>query len=348
MVRARTASCGSMVAILSTLSACGSDPAAWSAPAPSGSDPLLDPPPAGAVQVRAIGTSVPAGADLEWCEVAEFPGTSGQAYYVNRIDLAKSAFSHHLFVNTVAPGSAADRAATELGIGNRVPCVTASQSFGEGTVLVAGAAKPRQTIPYPDGIAQRYIGGQKLILDYHYFNTSTEQVDAAVAVNFHLVPESGIRKLAHGFSAMNLTIQIPPLGKAAFTAECRFSQELLVGGIVRHTHRWGTDYTVWRVDRAGAASELWTSDDWQEKIEKRFSEPLLFHAGEGFRYRCEFENTEDRTLRFGTKATDEMCNLFGAWWVVNEGDAETPQECLILSIDADGIGRASAGVGGPL
>ena len=48
---------------------------------------------------------------------------------------------------------------------------------------------------------------------------------------------------------------------------------------------------------------------------------MLFRKGEGFRYRCEYQNTEDRTLRFGTKATDEMCNLFGSWWVVNEGDA---------------------------
>jgi hypothetical protein len=79
--------------------------------------------------------------------------------------------------------------------------------------------------------------GGRSILDYHYFNTSSAEVEAHVAVNFHFVPESGVKKLAHGFSAMNLTIAIPRLGKAAFTGECRFSQDLLVGGIVRHTHR---------------------------------------------------------------------------------------------------------------
>jgi hypothetical protein len=74
---------------------------------------------------------------------------------------------------------------------------------------------------------------------------------------------------------------------------------------------------------------------------------MLLRAGEGFRYRCEFQNTEERTIRFGTKATDEMCNLFGGWWVVSEGDAESPQQCMILSTDADGIGRATGSGFGP-
>ena len=95
-------------------------------------------------------------------------------------------------------------------------------------------------------------------------------MQADVAVNFHVVPESGVKKLAHGFVAMNLTIEIPPLATAAFTSECRFSQDLLVGGIVRHTHRWGTKYTVWTVDGADNATPLWSSDDWQEDIERPF------------------------------------------------------------------------------
>jgi hypothetical protein len=146
---------------------------------------------------------------------------------------------------------------------------------------------------------------------------------------------------------MNMAIQIPPLASAAFTSECRFSQDLLVGGIVRHTHRWGTKYSVWTIDAGGVATDLWSSDSWQEDIEKRFSEPMLFKRGEGFRYRCEYQNTEDRTIHFGTKATDEMCNLFGSWWVVNEADTAAPQQCMILSTDADGIGRAVAGDTGP-
>jgi len=346
MFRSLTADRGLSFVFCAALAACSSSaeaPGVGDPPPPTG---LLAPPRNG-VQVRAKGTAVPAGADLEWCEVGEFPGVPGEEYYVNRVELAKSQYSHHLFLSTVAPGSAADAAASELGVGERVPCVSASSAFGEGTVTVGGAAKPLQTISYPEGIGQRFYGGQKLILDYHYYNTSPDEVEAEVAANFHVVPASEVKKIARGFAAMNLTIEIPPLAEAAFTGECRFSQDLLVGGIVRHTHRWGTNYQVWTVDGANQATPLWSSDDWQEDIEKRFDEPMLFRSGEGFRYRCEFQNTEQRTIRFGTKATDEMCNLFGSWWVVNEGDAESPQQCMILSTDADGIGRATGSGFGP-
>ena len=36
--------------------------------------------------------------------------------------------------------------------------------------------------------------------------------------------------------------------------------------------------------------------------------------GEGLRFECNYQNTEDRALRFGTSATDEMCVLFGMIW----------------------------------
>jgi hypothetical protein len=43
-----------------------------------------------------------------------------------------------------------------------------------------------------------------------------------------------------------------------------------------------------------------------------------------------------------------MCNLFGAWWVVNEGDDPGPQNCVIDKTDPDGIARGDAGDTGAL
>ena len=105
--------------------------------------------------MRANGTTVPAGADLEWCEVSEFPGTPGAAYHVNRLDLAKSEFSHHLFVSAVTPGQRRGGCCERARRGSASPVRRASSAFGEGTITVAGAAKPLQTIDYPEGIGKR-------------------------------------------------------------------------------------------------------------------------------------------------------------------------------------------------
>jgi hypothetical protein len=298
--------------------------------------------------VNIAGTAIDPGSDIEWCEVQQFPGTAGQAYYVNAIDFWKAPFSHHMFLSAVKRGSAAETAASALGVGNKTQCVNASGAFGDGTVTIGGAAKSEQSVHYPPGVGLVFYGGQKLLFDYHYYNTSESTVKAQAGANFHLVSEADVKKVAHIFGVMNIGIEIPPEGTAGFQTECRFNHDVMVGGVLRHTHRWGTTFKVWTVDTQDQPELLWTSDDWQNDIEFQFSEPHLMKAGEAFRYECDYRNTEARTLRFGTKATDEMCNLFGAWWVVNEGDDPGPQNCVIDKTDPDGIARGDAGDTGAL
>jgi hypothetical protein len=59
--------------------------------------------------------------------------------------------------------------------------------------------------------------------------------------------------------------------------------------------------------------------------------------GEGFRFQCKYQNTEDRALRFGTSATDEMCILLGLAW--NAGaERDIPwQSCAITYVDDAGL-----------
>lgn len=315
-------------------------------PDPEGDPNRLLALPASGVQIEAVGTSIPGGVDTEYCKVAEFPGTPGQAYYANRIEVAKAPFSHHVFINAAAPGSAAEAAAAAVGVGNRIECVSAGTAFGEGVTTVAGTAKDHQDLTFPEGIGQVYYGGQKIIIDYHYFNTSDDAVEARVATNFHLVEKERVRKIARGYSVMHVGFTIPPLGKASATAQCVFNHDVLVAGIQRHTHRLGTDYTVWSVDKDENLTKLWKSSDWQDDIQFTFDEPVLVRAGEGYRYQCDFENNENRTITFGTKATDEMCNLFAGWWVVNEDDQVGPQSCVVFQTDADGVARGVAGANG--
>jgi hypothetical protein len=338
-------------ALVLALSACSSGD--QGSPAGSETEPKDEPTdpnrflalPESGVQIEAIGREIAAGLDTEYCEVAEFPGNPGEAYYVNRLTVAKAPYSHHVFINAAAPGSPAEAKANEIGVGNSIECVSAGTSFGEGVTTVAGTAKDLQELPFPEGVGQVYYGGQKLIVDYHYFNTSDAAVHAKVATNFHTVTKDRVRKLARGYSVMHVGFTIPPLGKASATAQCVFNHDVLVAGIQRHTHRLGTDYTVWSVDQDENLTELWKSSDWAEDIQHTFDEPVLVRAGEGYRYRCDFVNNENRTIGFGTKATDEMCNLFAGWWVVNEEEEGTvgPQSCVNFAVDADGVARGVAG-----
>ncbi len=69
-------------------------------------------------------------------------------------------------------------------------------------------------------------------------------------------------------------------------------------------------------------------------------------AGEGFRFECDFENSNAYSLRYGIKGTDEMCILAG--WIWPAGDAnELPlQDCGVTWIDGEGIGHPASESGG--
>jgi hypothetical protein len=233
--------------------------------------------------------------------------------------------SHHLIVAAVQPGTQTDM---DTQVGMKEICNSADH-FGGELEPVTGSQHPYHDETFPDGVGRIYKGGQKLVFDYHYFNTTSEPVQARGAVNFHLVDESEIDRIAQGFGFYNANIFIPAGGKADFTEECTFNQDVTVFKLVRHTHQWGTDFDAWFAGGAHDGEHIFTSPDY-ETTDFMLDEPVVVHAGEGFRFRCAFENTTDNLLTFGLKATDEMCILFGEWYVPNIGDAVSDQSCLIL------------------
>jgi hypothetical protein len=126
-----------------------------------------------------------------------------------------------------------------------------------------------------------------------------------------------------------------------FTGECKFTEDVMVGALTRHTHRWGTDFAVWFEGGERHGEHVWTSTDWQHDTTLPFAEPISIEQGAGFRFACNYANTEQRRLRFGTSATDEMCVLFGTVWNAGPERDLRPQTCAITWVDASGIGHAA-------
>lgn len=115
-------------------------------------------------------------------------------------------------------------------------------------------------------------------------------------------------------------------------------------GLMRHTHQWGKDYAVWYAGGPRDGQEIFRTPDYDHDILHVFSEPIAVKAGDGFRFECSFDNTEDRPLRFGVNATDEMCFLFGIWWGA-EDTTPPPQDCVMTAIGTDGIARPPSEIG---
>jgi hypothetical protein len=303
--------------------------------------------PANGFQIRSLGTDIPVGMDLEFCEVAQLPGAPSDTYHVNRFEFGNGTNSHHLIVMAATPGGPAEAKLAALGVGNSVPCLSAESAFGEmGFEGVGGSQQPYVALEYPEGVGRVYHGGQYVVFDYHYLNTSQETVQARSAVNFHVVEASSITNIADGFAFSNLTIDTPPGQRGSFKAQCHFETDLMVSGVARHTHRWGTTFSVKHLGGARDGQVFWTSEDWEHDTGYSFEQPLLIKAGEGFEFQCDYQNTTDKRLRFGTSATDEMCILFGTAWGATPGQSFDTSGCQAVWVDSAGMGHPADEAGG--
>lgn len=276
-------------------------------------------------QIRSDGTTIQPGQDVEYCEVVELPGSPEDEYYVRAFESQMTEGSHHLIIAAIEPGSETDANAK---VGDRVEC-TGPDVFGGELVAVTGAQQPYANEKFPEGVGRVYHGGQKVVFDYHYFNTTSAPLHAKAAVNFHTTEKAKVERLSHSFGFVNIGIEIPPGAEESFTRECTFSHDVIVHKLTRHTHQWGTDFNVWYAGGERDGELIFSSPDY-ETVDFPFEEPVLIPAGQGFRFECNYINTESYPLEFGLKATDEMCILFGNWYVPETGMSVPEQGCLVL------------------
>ena len=309
------------------LLACSSSEKPSESSAPSKCEPevCLDTP-EGGFKLESNGTTIGPGEDVQYCEVLEIPGKPGEPVYVSGFDGRMTRFSHHLNVMLVAPGSDADSATTP---GDLVDCLNNGRvPFGSGLRQIFSMGSPEESLTLPDGVGHKLEGGQKLVFNYHYFNSSQDAVPAKAALAFHATDPANVTRELRRFGMYNVGIQIPARAKASFTSECKMSEDVRIVSLWRHTHRWGTDFSVWRTGGATDGEHVFTKPDWEHDITYTPDQPFLIGKGDGLRFECAFDNTTDRDLAFGELATDEMCILYGYFVGAKEG-LPGPEDCVM-------------------
>jgi hypothetical protein len=277
------------------------------------------------VQLATVGREIAPGEDEEWCEVVELPGDSDEVYFVARTEVEMTAYSHHLIVSVAPEGS---ESLVDLPLHEPMRCAGAHQ-LGADLTNLAGSGRAYTEAVMPEGIGFQLHGGQRVVFDYHAFNSSEEPIQSRHRLNLHFVDE--IEKPARTFGFYNQYFEVPPGTERAFAEECHFKDDVLVWALTRHTHRLGKDFRVWWSGGERDGELIWTSRDWEQDIDYRFDEPIVVPAGVGFRWECELENPTEEPLVFGPQATDEMCILFGLFAAVGDDSEVGPQSCILFA-----------------
>lgn len=259
---------------------------------------------AGPVGIRAVSMGpivIPPG--VERTECVKLPLDNQQPAMIRSIRTELGTGSHHMII-TRASGSPEP---------NPRPC----NAFGVAGDTLFIAEKPEADLRYPAGAGLR-VEAQALIgIEIHYINVSDAEIELTGTVEFELAPvDSGLREVALLFTG-DLALTLPPMTPTTVHSFHGVPSGAEIFGLTSHTHQYGTYAAIRRASSPGDMSGelLHEALVWSEPPLDTFDPPLVLEANEGLMLTCEYFNTTDQTVNFGTSAYDEMCFLWAHYVV---------------------------------
>jgi hypothetical protein len=95
-----------------------------------------------------------------------------------------------------------------------------------------------------------------------------------------------------------------------------------VFALTGHTHQLGTNVEIYKTSGTDDdGTEIYPMGEefvWSESPVIQYDPPMYFGEGDGFRYRCTWDNDTNKNVGFGESAADEMC-FFWAYYYPSQG-----------------------------
>jgi hypothetical protein len=271
-------------------------------------------------------TAPPTSYVVEWGERRVAPGVEGSKCVVKslgndrpvRVNVVHSELgptSHHLLVYR----SDEDEQLEPF------DCVSFVDALSPHYAPMFIAQKHTDTVTLPPGVAFTIQPGQRIRLELHYINTTDDDSDARARVTFETLDESAFQAEASFFFIGTPDVLIPPhvatsLGPLFFPMPGGF-EDARFFAITGHQHRQGVGVHVETATGPDApGTPVYEVEDfrWNEPATVYHDPPFMVPSGGGFRFSCDWDNTTDRTLRYGGSSLDEMC-MFWAYYYPSQG-----------------------------
>lgn len=290
---------------------------------------VVEPPPIAATHTTSIGGwSMEPGRETTRCVVKRLDNPT--EVWVSQVRAELAAGSHHMIVYV----SEETEERTEP-----FECTPFVETLRGQTYPILITQIRNETLTFPPGVAFKFAPNQMVRIEAHYLNYFTEKITAQGDIFFdtiaaeHVTDEAGL--LFYG----NPDFEVPP--GQTYTTPWRFldvPSGSKVFALTGHTHAFGENVEVrWSGDAGDEGEEVYPGEDgftWDEPPVTTYDPPLAFDQGQGFRYRCTWNNTSDKTLRFGESANQEMC-FFWAYYYPSNG--------YRLCVSPGSIGNGAAG-----
>ena len=303
------------------------------------------PPPGQGYQLRLPPFKIEPGTEREVFYATQITDENGdliqEDIFINGFDIFYPTGSHHFILYRVTR-LGLQRGLVEKGIVSGVginpqdtfrvvnpedPQVTGHVAFLD-RLPVIGSQRAETSIRFPEGVALRIAGDTIFDMNSHYVNLlGTETLIGETYVNLYTLPPEAVKYEARGLAVSNKDIDVPPGTTRVIEDEWRVSNtvnllrvlgypdvtELNVFQLTSHIHRHGELFEIYRIS---TGELLHRSVAYDNAPLDMFDPPLKFTQGDGLRFQCTHSNYDkDAPIRYGLTSEDEMCIMFGFYYV---------------------------------
>ncbi len=202
-------------------------------------------------------------------------------------------------------------------------CTPFTETLSGDTIPLIISQVPEETLELPDGVAFKFQPNQMIRVEAHYLNYYDEDIVAHGDVTFDTINLDDVDAEADMLFYGTPDIDLKP--QSEHTTPWHFLdvwEGTKVFAITGHTHALGTNVEVkWAADKDDPGEDIYPLDQpflWSESPVINYDPPLEFDDGEGFKYRCTWNNTTDKQVGFGESANKEMC-FFWAYYYPSKG-----------------------------
>ena len=286
------------------------------------------------------------------------PGTEREVYYatqitdengnpiegdifINRVEIFYPSGSHHFIIyriteeglakgildNGIVPDIAVNPEDTfrELDTDDPDPVLGV---FGGDRLFVVGTQTDETLFEFPEGVGLRMPGDTVYDLNSHYINLlGDETLLGETYVNIYTIPEEEVQYEAIEIFVNNRSIKVPPgttrVAKMTWYVEDELerrghdpSAELSVFLLTSHMHRHGELFEIFQRSSGDLLHRSIAYDDAPIDL---FNPVLRLDADDGLRFQCTHNNYDtNEPLIFGLTSEDEMCIIFGYYYIPTE------------------------------
>jgi len=241
--------------------------------------------------------------------------------YVTRIESRMRPGSHHLLLYTF------DEARTAFPCNTRPsPDAVRDIRNGDGTlnlvnmlpmachVFFVGAMTQDFEYRFPPGVALRLPANAALDFNVHYANRSAAVLPGEAVANLHTVDVSQVQTVAKTLNFANENIPLPPGQRTTHTRAFVVNARTTILALTSHMHALGERFEILVRRASGAEQSVYVNTDWEHPAFTNFPTPLVLQPGDALVSVVTWNNTTNRTIRFGLASTDEMDIIFGYWY----------------------------------